>query len=524
MDTTPATNGYVSDGKLYLANVGDTATIKATYHTFKFDETGKETDSITSELLVTAVADTTTVSNFVFTIAKENATPAFTSTGFTANTKVQVNAVSQAAFVYIKNSKGDEISSTDYAKYTVESSDTSKLVVVAGALSKGSKTGSSAVKIIGVAEGTAYILVKDANGAVVASLQVTIYGESKIATISLSKSTVNVLTPAAASPNQEVTVVVKDQFGDEIAPTSFTVTCLSAPTGVTASDFDGAKLVSAGAIAADGTTFTVLTGAANTVGSYLFKIAATDGTNTISTTLTVKAVAPAAKDNYVVTLDKSTVDSTVTAKTATNKGISVTAKLTAMNNGAVSAEAVSLKSITLAKADGTVLAKIVSGSAATVSCAAITPGALSAATNSGIVTIDVTTTTGGGTKVVKNLAAGTYVVTLESFNGDTAKTTFAVTDTNVTAATSITVTEADRTSASGNIKGGSVTFTAIYCGEEQTITGAAIETIKGAGVSSGGYTVTSATGWVTVPDTDLKIVVSLPISAYFPKAQGLESN
>jgi hypothetical protein len=197
-----------------------------------------------------------------------------------------------------------------------------------------------------------------------------------------------------------------------------------------------------------------------------------------------------------------------------------------MNNGAVSASAVSLKSITVAKSDGTVIAKVVSGDAVkdTTTCSAISSDNLIAATNSGILVI--TATSIASNQVTKELAPGSYVVTLEGTGGQTAKATFTVTDKNTTAASSLTVAEDVRTKTLAKIKGDAdFEYTVVYDGVTyEGCTGSSITSIKGSEVTSGGVSVTAATGWVEVPGTGLYVDVTLPLSLYFPNAKALESN
>ena len=114
--------GYVSDDKIVLPEVGNTATAKITYHTFKYDATGKETDVIEKSFTITAVADATTVSNFNYTITGDNFIN-WKGT-VTKNTSLATNDTKNAYFYFLDSNKADVT-----ANYSVESSDNSVLLL-----------------------------------------------------------------------------------------------------------------------------------------------------------------------------------------------------------------------------------------------------------------------------------------------------------------------------------------------------------------------------------------------------------
>ena len=178
--------GYTDGDKLVLLNTGDTATAEVTYHTLKYDQTtGAETGKITKKITVTAVEDDATLSDFNYTI-NDKATLVNWNNEVKTNNKLAYGDTAYA-FIYIKNSNGDDVTS----QYKVESSDNSVLLLAKQDLqSSGDFKGSTGVEVTGVKAGSAYINVLNADGKVIKSLPVVVQDIRKLTTVKCDDITV----------------------------------------------------------------------------------------------------------------------------------------------------------------------------------------------------------------------------------------------------------------------------------------------------------------------------------------------
>ena len=182
------TKGYQDGSNIYLPAVGDTASIKVTYHTGTFGTDGKEAGNIEDTFTVTAVDPSLVNYNFAVTIG---AAPAWTAASFQSNDKIKMGEDRNAYFRITKDD-GSEIAAEDYADYTVESADKTKLLVTNTKL----VDDTTAVPVHGVAEGSTYILVKK-DDKVVASLSVTVLGKPVATSLELSRTSVTICTNSA---------------------------------------------------------------------------------------------------------------------------------------------------------------------------------------------------------------------------------------------------------------------------------------------------------------------------------------
>ena len=125
----------------------------------------------------------------------------------------------------IKNADGKEIDATEYAKYTVESSDNTVLMLVNNTLTN--KT----VKLTPLKSGTAYILIKK-DDKVVGSVAIEVGAERTVASLELDKYNVtlsNSIKDASGltvADNKVVKTTLKDQYGDDISG-DLVVECIS---------------------------------------------------------------------------------------------------------------------------------------------------------------------------------------------------------------------------------------------------------------------------------------------------------
>ena len=208
IDVTKGT-GYTSGKQLLLSKAGDEATATVKYTPGTVDVNGAQTGVIgPKKIVITAqTPEAITVGNFKMAIG--DAGKKFADAK--ADATLAKGDTAKAAFFEIKNSKDKEVSVDEYAKYSVESSDTNVLILASNKL--GSK---HEVNLVPVKEGTAYIVLKDKDGNVKGTFPVTVSAERKIASLTLDKSSATVYTGDALN-TVDVALTVKDQYGDKWA-------------------------------------------------------------------------------------------------------------------------------------------------------------------------------------------------------------------------------------------------------------------------------------------------------------------
>ena len=216
--------GYTDGDKLVLLNTGDTATAEVTYHTLKYDQTtGAETGKITKKITVTAVEDDATLSDFNYTI-NDKATLVNWNNEVKTNNKLAYGDTAYA-FIYIKNSNGDDVTS----QYKVESSDNSVLLLAKQDLqSSGDFKGSTGVEVTGVKAGSAYINVLNADGKVIKSLPVVVQDIRKLTTVKCDDITVT--NTSHVNNVDSAKFEAYDQYGKKTDISSIDTTIVSAPS------------------------------------------------------------------------------------------------------------------------------------------------------------------------------------------------------------------------------------------------------------------------------------------------------
>ena len=408
------TKGYQDGTNLYLPAVGDTATVKVTYHTGTFGTDGKETGLLEDTFTVTAVDPSLVNYNFAVTVS--DSAPAWDAISFKANTNVKMGA-DRKAFIRITDDKGKNVADK-YSDYTVESADKTKLVVASNPL----VGENSQVLVRGVAEGNAYILVKK-DDKVVATLPVTVVGKPVATTLDLSTTSVTVVT--GGSVDETVNVIVKDQYGDEMkdAGTKYTpsVSVLANPKDAVTTKI-GKSMTNANTTASAGKV--VISGGAfannsNDVGSYTLKVTVKVDNKELTRSLNVNVVKNAAKaQSYALRIDTPEVDTTLTKDSNVNDTDAINISVVKLANGGAIGEC--NKAIyTIKNAKGDTVAYVgqdVTSAAAgkfgtVVSCPAVSIN--HSAVNAGGYAsgkLSVRPYNVDSNKISKNLPAGTYTV------------------------------------------------------------------------------------------------------------------
>lgn len=380
-------NGYTSGSKLYLNKVGDTAEATITYKTGKYDQNGKPEGNIGPNKVTITAVDQAVVNSFDARI-DDNTKASFDKAKDTK--KIAVKDPNKAVFFKIKDANGKEISSSEYAKYSVETSDKTVLMLATPSL------GSKKVNVTALKSGTAYILIKKDNK-VVGSVAIEIGAERTVATLELDKYSVTV-SRSLTGDAKAVKATVKDQYGDDISAT-LNVECLSTDvSGKVPADISGANYYTY-----DNDKKVTFKNSAEK-GNYVYKISyKKDGKEVVAKTVSVtvkeatNTTATAwrldvANDNADIVVGKDVKDQTVTVS------------MIGMNDGTDVKREDTTKYVVKDK-DGKV---VYDDTAATV----VSKGAFTKNV-SGVLTFDALTTSTSGSAITatKNIAAGKYDVT-----------------------------------------------------------------------------------------------------------------
>lgn len=481
------TKGYQDGTQIYLPAVGDTATIKVTYHTGTFGTDGKETGNIEDTFTVTAVDPSAVNLSYAMTIS--NNAPAWTAASFQANNKVAMGA-NKSAYIRITKDDGTEIS--NYSDYKVESADKTKLLVTETALTD-SKTG---IAVRGVAEGTTYILITK-DGKAVYSLPVTVVGKPVATTLDLGKTSATVME--TKDVEEIASVTLKDQYGDSMSVYTLTSEILSKPEGSTKTGSIGTTDSANNKYVVKGTDF-------DKTGTYQIKLTAKKDSKELARTFTVTVVkSEATAQSYELKVSALEVDTTVGKDdTVEETSKAITLSVVRKANGAAIDEMSGAVAYTIKNAKGDV-----------VYDATHTKAYVDDAT-AGKLTVKPYTVDGKNIK--KNLAAGTYSVQA-TFEVNTKKVvvngTFTIKDTQDTRV-SFNILDnkfGDNTVAAAfALPGDAKKVKVFYDGVEQDNTKLNAQNVKGVALTSGGAYIKTVDVYVNVSGGDNYVLVTLNVN------------
>ena len=439
----PKGNGYTNGSKLYLNKIGDTAEATIEYKTGKYDQNGKAEGNIGPNKVTITAADQAAVNGFAVRID---------ATGKKFDKAKDTNKIAKgetkAAYIKITDANGKEISSSEYAKYSVETSDKTALMV-SGSLASDSHY----VTITAVKNGAAYLLIKKDNK-VVGSVAIDVVAERTVATLELDKYSVTVSKSPFLKNAIPVKATVKDQYGDDIDAT-LTVECLSTDV----KNLKAANVTSSIYYTYDGKKTVTFNYTAD-VGNYVYKISyKKDGKEVVAKTVSVAVKTVDSSKVNGWRIDVNNVDLKVDKDNKDAKNVVI--KVIGTNDG-VDAKEATINSCEVKDKDGKKVTTTTSGSA--------------------IVVKAVTTATSGSAIVAtKVLPVGTYSVkaTVTGTDGKDVilTTSFTVKDTqavtveknSVSASTveealqkAITVTYGDKTyGKAGNAKNDDIIITKV---------------------------------------------------------------
>lgn len=392
---TPDGAGYMDGDKLYLPNVNDKATVKVTYHTFKYDN-GVETGTITKDFVITAVAADNTLSGFDYSIAKNK--PSWDLASYKQNTRIAAEEESKVFFRF-KNASGVDKTSN----YTVESSDENKIVI--------SGNPEEGCTIYAVNAGTAYILVKDkTTKSVAATLPVTVVAKRVATRLELGTSLLNVST-AKEIDSETVSVKLKDQYGEEM-----TLDKLDVVEDKVLVDKISSGVIKDAVVASKTDKAITVTGSAFKKGTATVNVVATakDDKTEVKASFTVVAKEPSGTASYEIAVKGNT---DIAVGTDDDKEKTLTVKIVEKLGG-VANKYVTMGSITVEKLTGTMvvgseeMAKVQTGSgSAVVTLAAIKSGVFDKNVTAGKYKVTVTATGSGiDDKVKTEISKKSYTI------------------------------------------------------------------------------------------------------------------
>ena len=427
---TPTTTGYRDGNKIYLPEVGNTATVKVEYHTYKYVD-GKEEGALTETFTVTAVADATVMSDYLYTITDSATTPAWKSASFKENHQIAIGDKDLVVHFYFKDSKNNNKTKG----HKISSSDATVLNLAAQTLAADNST----VAVAGAKEGTAYIVVKNSKDELVTTLPVTVVGKKVATTLELSTQAVSISNSSTANAISTVKAYVKDQYGNKMGfaqnatTSSAIIVPLSGPNNLNVTTYKDVLINSLGALTFKSNEMAIAVSgkAFQTKGTYVYRIDIKIDGKTVSNSLTVNVSEPAAggaNESFQIEIGAD-IDMVVNKDNVLGKTMEF--KVAQMSNGVVYKYlgTNSIASISVKSSDGTSELKVVSGG---VDAAA---GPIKATTIGAIVTSGTATS-----NYVEKLAKKdtTYLVKIELQGGKNLTASFNVKDSQLDVTPEIT--------------------------------------------------------------------------------------
>lgn len=507
---TTVSNGYVNGTNVFLPSVGNTMTVKVTYHTGTFGTDGSETGNIAETFTITAVDPSAVNLTFSLTIDGSKGAPNWEANSFVANTKVPVNVAGK--YLHVRALDEDNVPASVSA-YTAESADKSKVLVTEGVALDDTTNG---VSIKGVSEGSTYVLIKK-DGKTVATLPVTVVAAPVATTLALSQTSVTVVT--GATIDETVALTVKDQYGDAMDMTgaSTDVAVIGKTSKTVLTDTDAKNLLS------DNKTFEICGTdlvSETEYGTITLKFTTTLANKSVSAALAVRLVKDDATSTYKLRFDKTAVDTTVTSDVSTAQ--SVKASVVQMVNGGVKTYAAVDGDVTyvVKNAKGEKIAEV-SKTTATKTCAAVADTSNVGANE----TLEIKASELSTDDFTKNLAAGTYSVTATfkatSTSPATSVTgTFTVADTQDSLASIVIVNDNFGTNKIDAALKDLTLVKVYYDGVLQTIS--TVKDIDAIELTNGGAYLKSVTVMVNVTGTTKNVPVTIPVNRTIAKCAGIK--
>ncbi len=219
---TESTGAYIYEGKkISIFEVGTVAEVKGTYNTYEYDEQGKEIGTVNAVAVIAGTKEATVAAGALnkYTVTLEDETPDWDKD---AVTRVAIGADRPKLFAFVKDSDDKDIKSDDEEfadNFTFESSNDNVLFV------------SPDGDLYPVKEGTVVVVVRYGD-VIVGYANITVVPESKAAAYTLSEYNFTLSIEAAAEDSKEITVTLKDQYGNDAAVDNPSVTALETANSV----------------------------------------------------------------------------------------------------------------------------------------------------------------------------------------------------------------------------------------------------------------------------------------------------
>ncbi len=398
------TTGYIDsadNNKLVLPEVGDTAEVTVTYHTFKYDDAANEVGKIEKKFTIKAEANSATYKAAKYTIDNNNVPDWSKDVKLVNSFSLSGNA---RAFFYITDTADEDITMN---RYTVESGDSN--IVLLSTTTIGNK--SNGITLVPVQVGKTVLNIKDSDGKIVDSLPIEVTAKSAIKTIKLDKNAVTISTDEWTDVTS-IGIKGYDQNGAEIAinsvETKVIKTCTNATAGWTLNE-------TASVYNSTNKTIDIIAPNTTAKGTYTLSVIATDATTeankSAAVTLTVNMIETAGiTSSYVLETSAAEVDRVATKDVNTKTSV---ISLVQYKNGA-KIGVVSMAGLDAVNPNALKLEKVGGAEISTTS----TTGVSFNADGSLVLTPLVVS----GTTCAKNLEVASYKVTVDTvINGVTVK-------------------------------------------------------------------------------------------------------
>ena len=309
--TGEAYTSFVSGNTLYMYKKDVTTTVKAVYHTYKYNATtGVEEGNLEATGVITCVeSDPTNVTGLnAWTIKGVAETPDYSNVKHT----IAAGDLGKKLFVKLNTLTGtttgtvDSVANSSAFEFT--SSDQSVLMVYG--------TGS----LVANKEGTAVIVVKYGTGSTktpVATIEVTVGAKRAASQFSLSSYEFTLSSNVTLDDTKDLTITLKDQLGDDFAYTTYDAEKLSGPASAVLTTGTGLTPLTGGKIRFDGSP----SGAAATEGTYVYKITVKDISRVVTVVVTNPSEATA--QYYRLDLSATNIDLKAAAEKV-NKDVAIT--------------------------------------------------------------------------------------------------------------------------------------------------------------------------------------------------------
>ncbi len=372
-------NGYITENKkLYMTTVGKTATVTVKY-TSKADAS-----LVLSAVGVITCEAATTSADTNFTLTTATTAPDYTASSYKDNRRVALGKTYYAHFRALDTDKGE----IKYTSVTYESSDPDSLIITKDGKVTPIRSGQVNIIVTATYAGEEYAY----------SYAVTVAEAPKLASISLSTSSVTVSNVYNSEYRKYIDVSALDQYKEHFALTGENASVTNTTT----------SLINTSVASYDAANDRIVINASGAVaGTYNYTLTLTSGTEKVSAAFTVvivdyRTIPSNAATTYAIEMDKLSDDLSLTTDVSGNRYVNVRL---AQYKGGVFTNYAMFSSATVTKGSEYYSTDLtVAGTT--------TKQTLGASTRLSLKTLDVTSDT------VRKASTGTYTITLQYYSQD----------------------------------------------------------------------------------------------------------